>query len=1472
MFAILKILGSALIVLALSGGLYINSQRAAIIEKALTTAEETASKLLGVPVKIGSVDLDNVNIIHFDKESDITIHDLEIYDKQDELIARADVTTVDFNLKLLLLAVRDDKDQILAALDEIKINGATLNLKKRDEKSWNFQDIKLESEGETTFDAKIFLTGGTVNADFDGKKFSVEDVAGEADCADINAVATTLSAKTLGANVKATGTLGMAQQVVNANVDEIFFDKVLPLLPADIIPEGVEILRGSAENISLHLLHNDAALTYIASAAVKDAAVKVEETDVENINGNVTLNEREIILDASATANGQQAVASGTIRLDTDETFFDIYAEADNFTPAAVIEDIGIEGSASIRAHLAGTAKNPQVDADIFSDWISYENVTAQNISTKMRYVGEMIYFTDSSANVFGGHVTGSAEIKTSDLSFNAHVKADDLDAAQVFVFANAEQLAFGRFSAEVGVNGGDAPMKIYGSAQTNGLDVEGIHFSEANASFYFTDNDLTIDYMSAKLPEGGTLGLEGTITDLSQLDLNFYGAHVDMSLAQKFNDALDMSGLTDFKGTVKGDAANPNVTLLLTATDQSERQGKHFTGKLFKQPFDSIKLAASGSLDGINIDDFQLEKDGSVKWKVIEGKVGLTGEKTINLELDTTAVRAEDIAALIAPDQPITGNVSNTVKITGTLDNPHVAGNIKFKRGSYNGILLSGMTGDYYLEGDILRLQDFEITSPMVDVVLNGTINKTTQVMDFVVEGKDIHLERFKAKLPENYTAEGHTTFEGIIRGTPAIPIFDGELKADEIQLNGVTLTNLYGHVSVNGSNVYLDDFHFSDGDGHYNLQVSTNLDTQAIQGDVDVTNANIAHMLALAAQKNEIVDGTLDSKILISGTLSKPQGSLTGDIPKGTLAGYDIHDIKVSVNVLNNKIYVNQLEGKQGDKGTLNLRGSADLGGTLDLILAAQNLELGLFTKAAGLEAETVGTANIGAKVSGTFDDPFGEVLVTATGGIKGSTFDLLHGHFLLKDRRVNVEELTVTRELAGQTYGAKLEGFIPLKAVFARSKDALPDNEQLDLTLSLDGADLSLLPVMSKFIAFGVGALEGSVKITGTAANPQFNGKIALNDGSIKVKGMKSLIEHINIAMLFKGESFSIENFSGNVGSGTFALTGGFDFPGLTVKNYNFDFAAVDLDINSDVYKGLFNANFNFSEGAIFHRALPKLSGQINIDKCRVSIPSLPDDDEPLPEIILDVALNLGDKVHLYSNMFGLKVDTYFTGNPRFEGTTRIPKTSGSITIKRGGTLTYLESVFNIREGEAHFNQIGTFFPTLHFSADTKIDRTKIFLAVDGPPDNMKLSLTSSPEMTETEILQLLTLRDAYSSGGEIKLSSADALAIGLRMTILGSIENALKETLGIDQFSVSRGSGSMFEQHNPAEQAGNARDKDYNVQIGKYVTDKLMLRYTHGFGSHKVHRFGLQYDFNDNLGLTVEREGKDYIFSIEARYNF
>ena len=1465
MLKILKILGGVLSVLVIGGGLYINSQRTTIINNALATAEETASKSLGVPVKIGDVDLSEVNFLSPNDSSDLIVRNVEIFDKQDALMAHVDEAKINFKL----LAMTDDP---VAAIDAIKVNGATLNLTQRDDNSWNVNDIKVESKGESTFGAKVSLEGGTVNANFDGKKISVEEISGSADCADMKAIVADVKAKTLGANVKLSGTVGSAQQIVNAEVDQIFFDKVLPYIPADKIPEAVKILGGSAKNTTLHILRRDDVLTYLGSTKVDDASVKIEQTDVKEINGNITFNEREIFLDASAVANGQHAAASGSIRLDTDEPFFDIHANTDSFAPSAIISDIGIDGAAAAKVHLVGTAKNPQVDAEIFSDYLAYGNVAAQNISTKLHFFGDMITLSETSAEIFGGSINGAAEIRTDDFSFSANVKTQNIDVATVCDFAGSEQIASGKISADVSFNGvGDDPaqMKIYGNARAADVDFKNFHIDDTNASFYWRENILTLDYLSANLPNKGTLGLEGTITDSNKIDLNFYGAHVDMAMLKNFDDLLDMGGLADFKGTVHGDSSNPAITIELSAVDNSKREGDHFAGKFFKQPFNSIQLAAAGNLDGVNINKFELERDGKIKWKVIEGSVGLTGEKRVNIQLDTTEVRAEDIAALVAPDQPITGNVTNTVKITGTIDNPQVAGNIKFNRGSYHGVLLSGMTGDYFLDGDTLRLQEFNITSPMVDMVLNGTINKNTKVMDFVVEAKDINIERFKAKLPENYTAEGHTTFEGIIKGTPDHPIFDGELKSNEIYLNGVSITNVYGHVAVNGSYVYFDDFHFNDGDGTYQLQVSTNLDDLSISGEVDVMGADIAHMLTIADKKTDLITGTLDSKILLSGTFFKPTGSLTGQIPKGTFAKYDIHDVNISASLLNNTLYINQLNGKQGDAGTINLLGSVNLnGGALSMTLTAREIALGLFSKAAGYNVDMVGTSNIDAELSGTLDNPSGKLTLTASGGIKGSTFDLLRGNFTLGNQRVNVEELIIQRELGGKIYGAKAYGFVPLKAVLAHSKENLPKDEQLNLTVALDDADLSMLPTLSKQISWAIGDLGGTLNITGTAASPQVNGKISLNDGSVKVKGMKTLIEHINISTLFTGERFDIKNFAANLGGGTFTVTGGFSFPDLTLTDYNFDIVADKLDINSDIFKGILNANFNIKEGSFGRRKLPKLSGKVDLDKCRITITSVPDSDEPPPEVFLDVAINLGDKVNLYKSHI---YDMYLTGNAHFEGTTNTPKTSGIITVKRGGTLTYLESVFNIREGEAHFNQIGTYMPTLHFLAETKIDRTKIYLTIDGPPDEFKFKLTSSPEMTETEILRLLTLRDAYSRG-EGSLSASDALAIGLQMTILSEIEDALKQSLGIDQFRVSRGTGSIFDRRTADERKNSDTKNDYNVTIGKYVNDKLMLRYTRGFGSHKLNRYGIQYDFNDNIGLTIEREGKDYIFSIEARYKF
>ena len=138
-----------------------------------------------------------------------------------------------------------------------------------------------------------------------------------------------------------------------------------------------------------------------------------------------------------------------------------------------------------------------------------------------------------------------------------------------------------------------------------------------------------------------------------------------------------------------------------------------------------------------------------------------------------------------------------------------------------------------------------------------------------------------------------------------------------------------------------------------------------------------------------------------------------------------------------------------------------------------------------------------------------------------------------------------------------------------------------------------------------------------------------------------------------------------------------------------------------------------------------------------------------------------------------------------------------------------------------------------------------------------------------MTETEIIQMLTFRTAYDKGNQ-NFTAADALEIGLQMSVLAEIEDTVKRNLGLDKFTVSRGSGSAFENYTPSE--NNSRENEFNISLGKYINDKVMLRLTQGINGDKITRYGVQYDINDNLGITIEREKNEFIFGLEARYNF
>lgn len=1438
----------------------------ALLEKLLPYTEEKTSFLdnknfleyggvTGIKLKVGKAYAKDFEISQL-QDSAVIAENIEVFDSRDELIAKVDKAEVSFKVLNFI-------GKGAGALDEINIDGAQIFIKKRADDTWNLQDIKVESEGESTFGATINLKGGTVTADFDGKNISVEEITASADCANMDAIGTKLSAVVLGSHIDATGTLGANKQYAAVNIDSADILKILPYIPEDLIPENIEIHGGKTSNTSVNVYRRGEVLEYLGYTTFSEGAVLVEKTEITDIAGTATFSNEKFDINAGAVANGQAAKVSGVIRVDTDEPYFDINAESESFAPAAVIENIGIDGAAGFTAHVFGTAENPKVEAKIFSDYLGYENLSARNIETNLRYANNAVYLSNIKAETFGGIVAGEAEITAENLAYNAHVKAAGINLAQVGNYAGANVDIFGNVNADLALNGTGADLntlKIYGSADGKNIACQNFNLENLETSFYLNGDDLKFDYLNMKLPNRGTVNLEGTVVDAQKLDFEFYGAHIDLNLAKKFDPSIDVSGISDFSGSIHGDISNPEVALTLSAVDTSRFGGAK--GEIFNQPYDSMQVEMSGSFDAVNVGLFELEKDGKIHWQVMDGLINLK-ERKLNVRLDTVAARLESIVAMLAPDQELTGEFDNTIRVQGTFENPELVGYVEMKYGRYGGILISGMRGDYYIEdGDKFRLQDFQITTPMVDIVLNGTLNINTYALDMVVHGREIDLRRFQRQFP--YEVSGNGKFEGVIAGTINAPRFDGQLTSDSLTFNGVELKNITGHIGATSNSVILDDVKFEDGSGKYEMYLSADVASGAINGAANVEKASLETMAALANYKNDLISGELTSNIEVGGTVNNPNVRVLGAIEKGAIGKYDLHNVDVNVHLSNNVANINTFRGLQGENGKFEIVGSANLTGPINVIGAIENVELGIIGAAAGVDADFTGTTNFNFKVGGDISNPTGDLVLSASGGIKGSTFDLLRGHIVFKDWVFNVDDLTVERALGETVYRAGAKGVIPYEALYIENTNP---SQQINLTVSLDDADLSLLPVLSDAIGWATGAMAGNVLITGTASDPQIKGAISIGGGTVKVKGMNNLIENFNVSTEFTGDKFIVDNFSGNIGKGLFTLNGGLSFAGFNISNYTFDFVADNLDIQSTFFTGPLNAQFSLNEETLRDKTLPKVSGHLDLEKCLFSVPTLPDSDDPLPEMLLDVSINLGEKVHFYSSRL---YNMHLTGGVRYEGSTLFPKPSGIISVKRGGTINYISTVFDITEGEMHFNQLGEFFPSLNFAANARVSNIRVDLSVTGPLNNAQLKLTSNPEKTETEIIQLLTLRDAYGNQTS-NMSMADILAIGLQMSILGDIEDTIKRTLGFDRFVFSSGSGSALDEFANKEDSNN-KEEEFNISIGKYVTDKLMLKYTQGINGDKITRLGVQYDLNDNLGLNVENEKGEYIFSFEAKYKF
>ena len=1329
-------------------------------------------------------------------------------------------------------------DSIVKSVRDVTISAPNLNLIQRSQNEWNYMDfIKGDKSSEVDFYGKVRFSEARINIEMDGKKLALNDIAGNFDLANQPSIHFDLRAKENEGNMKVSGLWGGKNKAVSIEADNFDLTNYLAYLPEEL---AIKVNGGKLTSFKATVTSDeDGHLDVDGEALLLDVGLNVEGTDIDDIDGFILFNESELRIFSRGKISDQPIVLKGTTDLNMVEPMLNLEISSKAFDIAQVMTNFPVKGAVNFTANIQGKINQPLITGKFSANELQYQGYTFKNVASDLRFGDDILFIDSLAVESLDGKAQVQGEINTRTEEYllqfmGNHINLDYLPAYNQGLagYMDVDTVVRGQGLETINPGLVQGKAKIYDGVYRR------ISFVAAEAAFYKKADHLTADYVNIDLPQG-KITLAGEL-DANRLDFIMQGDKIALAQFISEDVAVDMSGTAAFHGKITGSVDNPLVVAEVTAE----------AGSVFYQPYQDLTGKLAFDFKTLTLQELVLV-DGATA-HTMHGSVGMEGDHAVDLVIQSSQARAENIVKLLLPGEDLTGNVDNRVVLSGTLKDIEAEGDISFHEGSFRKILLREAHGKYKRKAGRTTIEDFLVSSPNLNVKINGAISETDE-LNFDILADEIDLAKVRLNFP--YQVEGKAKFAGKLQGTIEKPIFSGNLTSDTAWFNGNELRNIDGEVRYENNEFRLDSFGFKQGDGSFDLSARFNLATKQMRGDLIVKNSDVAGLLEILNVKQDWLFGRLNGDIHLEGSAEKPKIRMNGTVTNGFLKKYPLDDVSLDIFIDGRVINIEKFYAQQG-AGVLLAKGTADLDGDLAVEVAGKSIHAALLTDLAEMDVDTKGTLDFGAQIFGTAESPQANLsLEIKGGGIGGATFDSLYGMCILNDGIIDVQQILLTKD----QYKASAYGIVPLAAL--RHSGVVDVKDQMNLKISLDQADLSILPFLTKEIEWGVGNTNGNLVVTGSAAQPLINGSITVKDGTLKLKQLANPIQQMVVDIQFLNDKIEVKTFDGMMGAGSYQLRGQAFIGADGFKDYAFTLDLDNLGIANKYFTGPLNGTLSLQED----KGVPKVIGQIDLEHCVVDIPSLPDNDSPLPKVRLDVTVNAGKKVRLYNAML---YDMFIEGHANFAGSTQHPRSSGEFSAIRG-TVNYLKTPFQIREATVLFNRVGEFIPTVRLVSDTKLKRAKVYLNVDGAATNLQMKLSSSPEMSQQEILSLLTLRSDYYNKDESGIGKDELNAIvnlGLSASFLSEFENIAKDALGVDEFNVVRDTLSYTEN-------GSSQNREvYNLEIGKYVTDKMMLKYTTGI-DHNDYYFGVRYDFNNSISLTgdIDQDNKKR-FGIEARFKF
>lgn len=1329
-------------------------------------------------------------------------------------------------------------------------------------------DVRLKGKlpGPYDYSGRVGLAG--VTAKFDSFATPVTDIRGTVEFAGPVVTVEGLTGRLDGHPIRASG------KVVAAKRPEMNLVVSAQDMPLELA-KGLSIMKNAGEfggrsSFTLNIKGYPGAVAAQGKVDVRDGFWDFEPLGgkLTSVNGSVTFDAAEAKLDrVTAVFMSSPVEISGSITGYSNPAYdltvkSSSLALADLFSHKAFPVHYEAKGSGNLTAEVKGTAGDLYIFGELRAREGEIRREKVRDLLVKFKYGSGALDLSEFSVAAWGGKVSGHGVIGPDGkrYGFALPLRFENLDVTKLPQdLSGLVPLDKGLISGDLVVKGsGGKVTEAVGTVSASHGSFSGIGFSDGTLDLRYKDGRFTFDNLQASLSEGAKVKAKGFVGQDGFVNLSVDASRVDVALFERYLGDVDVKGKAHFVGTIAGAGDKLTVKGKVDLVD----------GALWGQKVDGVVgdieyLGDKVALTGVTVSRGR----ASV---IVNGTIGLSREGRapgLSLDVQASRVPVAEVLKLAGAGLTGSGEMDARVSVSGTPEALKAVGRVSSASVSVEGVKLSSANLDFDYDKGRLAIKSLVAHLGRSSLQASGTVAKSG-ALDVTVKGQDFSssdLGKALSGLPEVVILG---TFDGKFTGTIDAPVLTVSVNMKNAQVEGASLGAGQAELVANLGlgKVELRRFEAAGGTARYTAsgwysagkRQPASKTLPSFEVEADVSKGKLSDVVRILSPDSSIkLEGLLDGHLSAKGTPSRPEAKIDAVVTQGSAGGVGFDRADLSAVLKDGTLKLTSLNVRQG-KGSLTGGGDIDFDGNTSITLNASGFDAGVLASFLGSKHQVSGMLDLRLVVRGPTKSPTAAVNLSAVHGkLDKLYYDTLNAIVTYDDGVLKIE----SSQLKQGGHVASIKGTLPVPertlASLGLSDASKVRGKEMKVTVDMRKASLVMAMMLTQDIEFAEGSVDISVDLTGTLDKPRINGWAQVSGGKLKFAQLPESLEGLNVRASVKDSRIVIEKASATLGSGSVEARGSVVMEGLAPKTYDLAGTLRAVKLSLPVYEGSVDGDLTLRGTG----SAPVLGGKVKLYRADIPLTLNGGKFEP-PNIDLglDLTVEVGTDVRIKSKEIDVEI---VARGLSVSGTVAKPLASGYVEAKRG--VVYFQGTrFMVTQGVAEFARLRGIEPLLQARAETVKQGVKVTVQLSGTPQNLAISWSSTPPLTEDEIFRLLSFYPGAIDRllkGDVKGLLEDEvvrfLDSELRLYLLDDMAKAFRDMLSLDEFTIDAGLGS----------------DNVTLKLGKYVFDDLLVTYTRTLQQAPDQSLKLEYTIKPGMTLYGEwgDEGKKS-FGFETKFSF